>query len=397
MRGVGLRFSTFSGVSDLMPIYGLYTVLFAETGLSGPQIASLLVIWSATTLLLEVPSGALADLASRRALLVSSGALRAVGFGLWTFAPGYLSFALGFMLWGAGSALESGTLQALVHDELVALDLSADQVDAAYQRLLARAETVNLIGCAVGTLSAAPLQALGGYPAVGGVSLLSCLALSLVALSFPRRPRVTPVDGPTGVRAWFGMLRSGVREAAGVRAVRRLVLLAALLPGMTALDELFPLVALDAGAAATLVPVLVFLPMLGQVLGSASAGRQRNGVLVGALVAAGGVLIAGGALSGSVWLGFLAIAAGYGALQHAMVVCDARLQAAVRGPARATVTSVAGFGAELSALPVYALWAAAAVPFGDSGAVAAVAAPLVALGALVTLWLPRRFVAPAAP
>ncbi|HYN96105.1 MAG TPA: hypothetical protein VES42_19850, partial [Pilimelia sp.] len=44
------------------------------------------------------------------------------------------------------------------------------------------------------------------------------------------------------------------------------------------------------------------------------------------------------------------IAVSIGLLQMAMVVSDARLQEAIRGPARATATSVAGVGAEAVAL-----------------------------------------------
>jgi len=387
VRGIGLRFAAFSALDDLVPLYGLYAVLFADTGLSDAQIASLFAIWSLTSVALEVPSGALADVVSRRRLLAVASLLRGVGFALWTFAPSYPAFAAGFVLWGAGGALTSGTLQALVHDELVAID-----ADGEYQRLSAGAETARLVAAALGTLAAVPLHAAGGYLAVGVASVATCVGGAVVALSFPMRPRLVPVDGPTGVRAWLTMLRSGVREAAGVRAVRRLVLLAALLPGMAALDEFFPLVALDLGAAVTVVPVLVVLPMLGQLVGGATAAWQRSGVLVGIAVGAGGALIAGGALSGSVWWGFAAIAVGYGAVQHAIVVADARLQASVRGQARATVTSVAGLGAELAALLLYAAWGITAAPLGQGGALAAAAAPLLGLGVLLALWLrfPRR-------
>jgi MFS family permease len=385
VRGIGLRFSAFSALDDLVPLYGLYAVLFADTGLSDGQIASLFAIWSLTSILLEVPSGALADVVSRRGLLAVACVLRGIGFALWTLAPSYLAFATGFVLWGAGGALVSGTAEALVHDELVALG-----ADDRYQRLSAAAETAGLLGAALGTLAAVPLHAVGGYLAVGLVSVATCLLGVPVALSFPRRPRLAAVDGPTGARAWLGMLRSGVLEAARVRSVRRLVLLAALLPGMTALDEFFPLVALDHGATVAVVPVLVLLPMLGQLAGGASAAWQRSGVLVGVAVGLGGVLIAGGALSGSLWWGFAGIALGYGALQHAMVVVDARLQASVRGAARATVTSVAGLGAEVAAVLMYAAWGLAADPFGAGGATAAVASPMLLLAPLVALWLGTR-------
>jgi len=395
VRGIGLRFAAFSGLDDLVPFYGLYTVLFVDTGLSGPQIASLFVLWSLTSLALEVPSGALADVVSRRGLLAVAALLRGLGFALWTFTPSYPAFAAGFALWGMGGAMTSGTLQALVHDELVAV-----HADGAYQRLLARAETTGLVCVALGTASAVPLHAFGGYLAVGLASVVASVLTAAVALSFPKRPRVVHVEGPVGRislhrpgrrRAWLAMLRSGVREAAGVRSVRRLVLLAALLPGMTALDEFFPLVAIDLGAPTTLVPLLVLLPMLGQVIGGASAERQRSGVAVAVVVAAAGVLIAGGAVSGSVWWGFAAIAVGYGALQHAIVVTEARLQAAVQGPARATVTSVAGLGSDVAAMSLYGAWAVAVGPFGHGGAVAMVAAPLLVVGVLVLLWLPARW------
>jgi hypothetical protein len=39
----------------------VYTLLFSDTGLSVWQISSLFIIWSVSSLVLEVPSGAWAD------------------------------------------------------------------------------------------------------------------------------------------------------------------------------------------------------------------------------------------------------------------------------------------------------------------------------------------------
>lgn len=380
-----MRFTAFSFLDELVPLYGLYAVLFADTGLSGSQIASLFAIWSLTALVLEVPSGALADVVSRRALLAAGSAVRGAGFALWIFEPSYASFAAGFVLWGAGGALVSGTLEALVHDELVSIG-----ADGQYQRLLATAESAGIAAAALGALAAVPLYLAGGYLAVGLVSVATSIAAGTVGLSFPYRPRVVHVEGWTGLRAWCGMLRSGLREAAAVRPVRRLVLLAALLPGLTALDEFFPLVAIEAGAATTIVPILVLLPILGELAGGALAARQRSGMVAGIAVVAGGLLVAFGALGGPLWLRFAAITVGYGTLQHATVLAQARLQAAVRGPARATVTSVAGLGAELAAITLYGVWAAAAAPLGAGGAVATLALPMAGTGVLVALWLGTR-------
>jgi len=53
-----------------------------------------------------------------------------------------------------------------------------------------------------------------------------------------------------------------------------------------------------------------------------------------------------------IW-GLIALAVWYGMVEFARVVADVRLQHAVRGPARATVTSVAGFGAEVAAVLLF--------------------------------------------
>ena len=60
-------------LADTVPLYPLYALLFADSGLSGAEISALFAIWSAVGLLAEVPSGALADRFSRRGCLVAAG------------------------------------------------------------------------------------------------------------------------------------------------------------------------------------------------------------------------------------------------------------------------------------------------------------------------------------
>ena len=83
------------------------------------------MVWSATTFLLEVPSGAWADVVSRRLLLALSAAVNGVGYALWVAVPGYAGFLAGFVLWGLSSALASGTFEAFTYDELDAAGVGA--------------------------------------------------------------------------------------------------------------------------------------------------------------------------------------------------------------------------------------------------------------------------------
>ena len=73
-----------------MPLYPLYALLFADHGLSDAAISALFALWSVTTLVLEVPSGAWADVTSRRRMLAASGALAAAAFALWVLVPAHV-------------------------------------------------------------------------------------------------------------------------------------------------------------------------------------------------------------------------------------------------------------------------------------------------------------------
>jgi MFS family permease len=397
-------------------------LLFEDHGLSSTEISTLFIIWSATAFLLEIPSGALADVFSRRKLLMLGPALTGLGYAAWITVPSYGAFALGFILWGAGSALISGTYEAFVYDELAARGTTSK-----YASLLGKARSAALIANLTATLLAIPLFATGGYLLVGVLSVISCLAQVLVAASLPEatravsadetgpeeeergstgsspgeavagarasspHPTFTTSDGGGGTSGWRGaleryvvMLRAGLGEAATSRVVRRAVGLVALLGGFLAFDEYFPLLARGVGAPTTLVPLLIAGTVAAQAIGGALAGpayRLPASVFAVGLGATAG-LISWGSLSGTA-AGFVPIALGYGVMQLVIVVADARLQDAIEGPARATVTSVSGFFAEVFAVSVYAGFALGAVWVSLPILVAGLTVPVL-LTALVT-------------
>ncbi|NEA36460.1 MFS transporter [Streptomyces sp. SID13031] len=378
----------FEALQDFIPLYPVYQLLFTDHGLSAAEVSSLFIIWSTTAFLLEVPSGAWADVFSRRKLLVLGALVRGLGFAGWIVVPSYAGFALGFVLWGVSSALISGTFEALVYDELAARG-AADR----YAGLIGRAKSASLVLNLAATALAAPLFELGGYPLLGAVSVASCLLQAAVGLSLPEATRVATADeteevetgagdGPLG--RYVAMLRLGLSEVTTSRTVRKAVVLVALLGGFLAFDEYFPLLAREIGASTALVPLLIAGTVAAQAIGGALAGpayRWPGSVLaVGLALAAG--LLAWGALSGTAG-GFVPIAIGYGVMQLVIIVAEARLQDAITGPARATVTSVSGLFAELFAVLVYAGFALGSVWFALPVLVAGLTVPLF-LTALIT-------------
>ncbi|MDW3848190.1 MFS transporter [Micromonospora sp. BRA006-A] len=388
----------YAFLTDLVLLYPLYVLLFADTGLSVGQISSLFVLWAAAGIVLEVPSGVWADAVSRRLLLCLAPLLAAAGFALWVLLPSYPAFAVGFLLWGAGGALRSGALEALVFTELERLG-AADR----YARLIGRTRTAEVLGAVGSGVLAGPVYALGGYLAVGAASVATCLLAAAVAARFPehRPPPSAPVPGgePDGPRAsaapgegpgddgpgWLDSLRLGLREVRADRRVRAAVLLVAAVTAIWGgLDEYTGLLAADTGMAEVGVPLLLLLVWAGMTVGGLLAPlgeRLSHRGYAGLLVFAAAATAAGALLRHPA--GFVLLAAAFAAFQLATVLADVRLQARITGSARATVTSLAGMATDLTIVAFYAGYGLLAGAVGNPAAFAVAVLPYL----LVALWL----------
>ena len=76
----------------------------------------------------------------------------------------------------------------------------------------------------------------------------------------------------------------------------------------------------------------------------------------------------------------MAVAAGYGALQAAIVVAETDLQHRIHGPARATVTSVSGLLSDVGAIALYAFVAVGSGVASMPALITVLALLVVALG-----------------
>ncbi|MDP5184845.1 MFS transporter [Blastococcus sp. BMG 814] len=348
-----------------MPLYPLYALLFLDAGVSAGELSLLFGLWSVTGLVAEVPAGLLADRWSRRGVLFLAGVLQAAAFVVWTVAPSTGAFALGFVLWGLAGAGTSGTAEAVVHDGLA-------EVGAAgcFARVNAAMTAAELLVQVPTALAATALHALGGFALVGWVSAALCLAAAGLALRFPG----ATVDGGDDDDPSPGP-GAALRRPALLAAV----VAVALVGGLDGMEEYFPVLVAERGVPALAVPTAVLVVSLAGAAGAALGGRlvRPPGRLLGALlVAAGAGLLLAAATAGLLVVAALGVA--YGVYLAVLVAAEAELQRRISGPYRATITSVAGVGVELSSLLVFAAWAC-----GGSGAVALLVlavVPAVAVG-----------------
>ncbi|MFC0506296.1 MFS transporter [Micromonospora costi] len=386
-RRLAATLYAYAFLGDLVLLYPVYALLFADTGLSVWQISSLFVIWSVSSIVLEVPSGAWADAVSRRLLLCLAPLVTAAGFAVWVLLPSYPAFAVGFLLWGAGGALGSGAQEALVYTEL-------DRRGAAgrYARVMGRARTAEVLGALASIVLAGPVLAAGGYSAVGAASVGACVLAAAVATLLPEDRAGVRDGGDSGPPeeedpGWGASLRLGLAEARTSRPVRAAVLLIAAVAAVWgALDEYTPLLAQDTGVDARTVPLLLLPVWVGVTVGGLLTpwGERLTTRGFAVLLGLAATALAAGALTGHP-SGFALIAVAFCAFQLATVLTEARLQARISGPSRATVTSLAGMATDVTIIAVYAGYALVATGAGNAVAFAVAAVPYLGVAVLLAL------------
>ena len=106
--------------------YPVFTILFLDFGLTLDQFAILNLVWALTIVMLEIPSGALADTVGRKNLLVFAGVCMVLEMGLLCVAPLgnpqviFYFFLANRILSGSAEAAASGADEALAYDSLKA-------------------------------------------------------------------------------------------------------------------------------------------------------------------------------------------------------------------------------------------------------------------------------------
>lgn len=346
MKSLILKLYAFKFFSDFMLIYPLYAVMFVDHGLSTGQIASILMVWSAVVVVLEVPSGALADRLSRRKLLAGAQMIRVFGFLSWLLFPNYWGFFAGFVLWGIRSALTSGTLEALVYDEL-----KLHGEEASYGRIAGRSVTVSFIAilCAsAGAALAAPL----GYEFVLVCSIIAVVISAILPLTFPEAPPSQVKESQTPYRDYINTLKEGIKVVGSRRSVLLIVIFTAFATGsLGMLDEFWPIYVNLAGGSNS--GVAIFMGVMSACQGVTSYYAHNfekvgERVFYGAVAVVGLILVVAGYLL-SLWaLILIILIASFDPTVR--IVFGAKLQHEIPSETRATATSVMGFATEITAI-----------------------------------------------
>ena len=362
---------------ELVLIYPTSAIMMTGSGITPLELSSLFIIWGLSVLIAEVPTGALADLTSRRNILVISGLTNGCAFLVWLLFPSYLGFAAGYIVWGTGSAMASGASEALLYDTLKAQDSSRQ-----FARIYGRGKALNNLGIALALL-------IGGYAAEGGfdlplvASVLTPWSAGLLVLFTMREP---PRDsGPSGAGGFAYTLRDAFMELRRNRLVGFLVLMFGVLATLYGAIEEYFAVYLDdrGGLSLTSIGAIYALAYAARTVGLELAHRLPGAPVPNAVrvLVIAGLLLATTVFASGWWLA-LPIALYSAGAAIAGVLLQTRLQHAIEGDTRATVTSAAGVVEGIFEFPLY-LSIGLIAEFGGWQAAFTLIATLTVVGSLV--------------
>lgn len=257
-RGVTARFGLLAGLQEFaiwlpLPVLVLH---MTDRGLDLALVGVAFGLRALFVVLLEVPTGGLADAVGRKPVALASQAFTLVSFVVLLYAAGAATAVLYALFQGIGAALHSGALDAWYVDALKRVDPQAP-----LQRYLAIVDVLQSAGMLVAAALGGVLPAIASgwglpYPLTGfGIALFVGIAmrglvwiLTAILVTEPPRPAS---NGVAGLRAVPLILRDAARLSKEIPVVRYLLFSAAASGvALIALETFWqPIAALEFGSA----------------------------------------------------------------------------------------------------------------------------------------------------
>ncbi|MCA9922311.1 MAG: MFS transporter [Anaerolineales bacterium] len=263
-------------LATALPI-ALQVLLLQARGFTLFQLGIGMAVYSLTIVLLEVPTGGLADAVGRKRVALIAYTLMAITSAALLAAFTFPTLIVGFILYGAGRALASGALDAWFVDALQAVD-----ADVALQPAFAKAGTFTLLALGIGALLGSAVPRLFHNLPAEGTAVLTPLSMPILIAFFCQLILILyvavavkesrPDSASTNWRKGFQDVPVLVKDAFQLSRQNRIILL---LLGA----------ALGGGLAGIIVETF-WQPQLSAVL----AGSTENTILFG-IVMAGSFLV----------------------------------------------------------------------------------------------------------
>ena len=208
-----MAFYGYSFFSHLLPLYAVYTVIINDEFQSPLVLSTLLAVWSLTIVILEVPSGALADFWNKKHVALIGQISKVVTCLIWFLFHSYPAFLIGFIFWGIQESFCSGSVDALLYEET-----TRHGGEAVFERYYSWCYRFTTIAVTVAIFSGAYLYRVQPV-LVFAISIITSIVGLVFAFYFP--VTVIPPE-ERRKQGYFGIIRDALRQARGNPVILRL-------------------------------------------------------------------------------------------------------------------------------------------------------------------------------
>jgi len=345
------NFYIYRFFKDFAFIYAVYVILFKLKGLSVFEISLLLALWAGFVVILEVPTGALADKWNRKYMLSLGMLSKAIGFGIWLFADGFWLFALGFLLWSIQETFCSGTQEALLFDNLKIFKREDD-----YEKVAGRGHFYSKI--AIGTSIF-----LGGFLASYSfdiVIILSSFSMIIAIIPTLFFNEVKFKKTPTEETKYFHFIKNAFRESLKNKLLLRLLIYSIFAIGIIeSLDEYEQLYFNWAGLPIAFFGVIAVIIGLSEAFGGRIAYKfkeyfkNQNSIYILALLS--GIALAISVSYKSLFMLPIFVLV-FLFMSISQIHVESELQRQIKTDERATITSINSLLLNLSGIILFILF-----------------------------------------
>ena len=342
-------------ISECLPIYAFYTILFVVRGKSVTEVAVLVALWSAFTIVFEIPSGVLADRWNRRNMLAIAAVLQGICFIIWYFSHTFLMFALGFVFWAISCAFSSGTEEGLIYD-----NLKSDGCEERFTKVYGRAKFYGNVGAVFGIASAGVLASFISIEVIALISAAICFGNVFFALQIREKNLYSERLESESTRFLDTFKEAGAFIKGSKVALVSVLFLVLFASFGSYLDEFDPLIIDDFQISYIWVSVILTIRLAFVALGDILAPKVQSKISsIGRIFLYNGlafVLLAGFAM---IWSQYAILIFGVAFMIMAIseILLVNALQNEIREEGRATVMSFFGIGQNVVMICVSLIYA----------------------------------------
>lgn len=170
---------TYKLLSEFWVIVPILIPYYQSNNLNKTQIFTIQAAYALSILIMEIPSGYLADIIGRRKTLILGALFMPVGIGVYVFTNNFYSFLIAEFIIAVGNSMRSGCDSALVYDTLIELKKESE-----YKKFEGKSFFYARIGTSVSSISGGLLALLSlkmpFYANMATSMLMLPVALSLI-------------------------------------------------------------------------------------------------------------------------------------------------------------------------------------------------------------------------